>query len=213
MTDKSELADLPADVTVSPPERLAKGYRDYRRYHVTLAGADGAAVEQQRDILRAGKVVAVLPVDIARDEIVLLRQFRLAAHLANGRGDLVEIVAGRVEDGEPLIDAARRECTEEIGVAPAKLVELFSYLSTPGITDEEIIVFLGAVDASQVKEGAVATVDGEQLHLLRVPIDAALAALDERRHAQRPAADRAAMAGAQPRPLGCIAAMTWLTHS
>ena len=144
---------------------------------MTLAGADGETVEQQRDILRAGKVVVVLPVDLARDEVVLMRQFRLAAHVANGRGDLIEIVAGRVEAGEQPVAAARRECAEEIGVAPEKLVELFTYLPTPGIADEEFIVFLGAVDAARIKEGAVATVDGEQLHLLRVPIDAALAAL------------------------------------
>jgi ADP-ribose diphosphatase len=177
MADKSELADLHAEVAVSPPERLAKAYRDYERYHVTIAGADGRPVEQQRDVLRAGKVVAVLPVNLAHDEIVLIRQFRLPAQLATGRGDLIEIVAGRVEADERPIDAARRECAEEIGVAPGKLVELFSYLSTPGITDEEIFVFLGAVDASQVKEGAHATPDGEQLHISRVNIDAALAAL------------------------------------
>jgi ADP-ribose pyrophosphatase len=177
MADKSKLADLPANVTVSPPERLAKAYRDYERYHVTLAGADGAPVEQQRDILRAGQVVAVLPVDLARDEIVLLRQFRLAAHLANGRGDLVEVVAGRVEADEALIDAARRECGEEIGIVPDRLVDVLSYLTTPGLTDEEVTIFVAAVDAARVKEGPVATVDGEQLHILRVPMAAAIAAL------------------------------------
>ena len=177
MADKSKLTDLPADVTVTPPELLAKGYRNYERYRVTITGADGAPVGQQRDVLRAGKVVAVLPVDLARDEIVLIRQFRLPAQLANGRGDLIEIVAGRVEAGEQPIVAARRECAEEIGVAPNSLVELFSYLSTPGLTDEEITVFLGAVDASQIKQGAVATVDSEQLYLIRVSIEAALAAL------------------------------------
>ncbi len=92
----------------------------------------------------------------------------MAAHLANGRGDLIEIVAGRVEAGEQPIAAAHRECAEEIGVAPNKLVELFSYLSTPGLTDEEITVFLGAVDASRIRQGAVATVDSEQLYLIRV---------------------------------------------
>jgi len=177
MADKSKLADLPANVTVSPPERLAKAYRDYERYHVTLAGADGAPVEQQRDILRAGQVVAVLPVDLARDEIVLLRQFRLAAHLANGRGDLVEVVAGRVEADEALIDAARRECGEEIGIVPDRLVDVLSYLTTPGLTDEEVTIFVAAVDVARVKEGPVATVDGEQLHILRVPMAAAIAAL------------------------------------
>ena len=67
---------------------------------MTITAADGRPVEQQRDVLLAGKVVAVLPLDLARDEIVLIRQFRLSAHLANGRGDMVEIVAGRVEPDE-----------------------------------------------------------------------------------------------------------------
>lgn len=181
MIKKSDLADLPGDISVSPPEPLAKGYRDYERYRVTLKGAGGAPVEQQRDVLRAGEVVAVLPVDLARGEIVLLRQFRMAAQLANGRGDLIEIVAGRVEVGEQPAAAARRECAEEIGVAPARIIELFTYLPTPGITDEEVTVFLGSIDAARIKEGAVATTDSEHLYLMRVPIDTALAAIDSGR--------------------------------
>ena len=114
--DERELADRPADVTLSVPELLAKGYRPYRRYELTLRG-DGGAAKQTRDILVAGKVVAVLPVDLARNEIVLLRQFRLPAHLATGKGDMIEIVAGRVEEKEAPAEAARRECVEEIGVA------------------------------------------------------------------------------------------------
>src|SRR5262249_53674169 len=75
------------------------------------------------------------------------------AHFANGHGYLVEFVAGRVESNETLVDAARRECREEIGVAPEKTVELLSYLSTAGLTDEEVTIFLAAVDASRVREG------------------------------------------------------------
>lgn len=177
MADDREIADRPADVVLSSPHLLAKGYRDYWRYHATIEGADAAPVKQQRDVLLAGKVVAVLPLDVARDEIVLLRQFRLPAHLASGKGELVEIVAGRVEANESLAEAARRECTEEIGVAPGALVELFSYLTTPGLTDETVTIFLAAVDASQVREGAHASPDGEQLHIFRASLDAALAAL------------------------------------
>jgi ADP-ribose pyrophosphatase len=177
MADKSELADCPADVSIGPPDRLAKGYRDYLRYRVTLAGIDGATVTQQRDVLRAGRVVAVLPVDLARSELVLIRQFRLAAHFANGHGDLVEIVAGRVEAGEQPAAAARRECGEEIGVVPDVLVEMLSYLTTPGLTDEEVTIFLAAIDAARVRPGPRVAPDGEQLHVLRVSIDAALEAL------------------------------------
>ena len=42
-----EIADRPAEVTLSEPELLAKGFREYRRYHLTLAGADGAAAYLQ----------------------------------------------------------------------------------------------------------------------------------------------------------------------
>jgi ADP-ribose pyrophosphatase len=173
---RRELADLPAEAALSQRQVLAQAYRDYCRYSVTLKHGDIPLV-QERDVLIAGKVVVVMPIDLAREEIVLIRQFRLAAHLANGRGDLVEFVAGRVEPGESLIDAARRECKEEIGVAPKKLVELLTFLSTPGLTDEEVTMFLAAVDAADVREGALTTPDNEHVCIQRVSIDAALDAL------------------------------------
>ncbi len=171
MSDKRELTDRPADVRLSPPERLGKGFFDYERYKVTLP-----AGTQTRDVVRAGKVIAVLPLDIEHGEIVLIRQFRPAAHLANGKGETIEIVAGRVEAGESLAESARRECQEEIGVAPKALVELFSYLPTPGLTDEEVTLFVAAVDAARVPEKTHPT-EGEYISVLRVPIDAALEAL------------------------------------
>ena len=170
-----EIADRAADVTVGAPELLAKGFREYRRYRLALVGAAGRRREQTRDVVDGGKVAAVLAVDLARDEIVLIRQFRLPAHLANGRGDLVEIVAGRVEPGEAPAATAKRECAEEIGVAPSAMAELFTYFTTPGLTDEEVTVFLAAIDASQVPPRT--ETGGEMIRTLRVPIDAALDAL------------------------------------
>lgn len=171
MAGPRDLADRAADVTLSAPELLGKGFFDYQRYRVTLPS--GA---QTRDVLRAGKVIAVLPLDIDRGEIVMIRQFRPAAHLANGRGDTIEIVAGRVEAGETLAVAARRECQEEIGVSPKALVELFSYLPTPGLTDEEVTFFVAAIDAARVPERTHPT-EGEYISVLRVPVDTALEAL------------------------------------
>ena len=128
---------------------------------------------------RGGRVVGVVPIDPERGEIVLIRQFRLAAHLACGKGELVEIVAGRVEGNENVADAACRECLEEIGVAPMRLVELFSCFPTPGLTDELVTVFLAVVDASAVPERAGAAAEAEDTRPLRVDIDHAIAALAE----------------------------------
>ena len=171
MAGDRDLADRAANVTLSAPETLGKGFFDYQRFRVTLP-----AGSQTRDVLRAGKVIAVLPIDVERGEIVMIRQFRPAAHLANGKGETMEIVAGRVEKGEALAESARRECQEEIGIAPKALVELFSYLPTPGLTDEEVTFFVAAVDASRVPERTHPT-EGEYITVMRVPIDSALAAL------------------------------------
>jgi ADP-ribose diphosphatase len=180
MSKRRDLADLPADIVVSPPQLLAKAYREYRRYSVTLMGEDPPVV-QERDVLIGGKVVVVIPIDVVRQELVLIRQVRLPAQLANGHGDVVEFVAGRVEAGESLIESARRECTEEIGIVPQKLFELLTFLSSPGVTDEEVTIFLAAVEATKVREGSLTTPDGEKLFVHRVSIDTAVAALDQNR--------------------------------
>jgi len=168
-----DIADKAADVELSAPELLAQGFRDYVRYHVKVRGPK--PLTQKRDVILGGKVIALLPVEVARDEIVLIRQFRLPAHLGTGKGEMIEIVAGRVDEGETPAQAAARECKEELGVAPKKIVELFSYLTTPGITDEQVTVFLAAIDAAAVP--AITTSGGEHIRTLRVPIDAALDAL------------------------------------
>lgn len=181
-----DLADRPAEVALGEPELLADGFRSYWRYRLTLKGVDGSPVRQTRDLLHSDKVVAVLPVDLEREEVVLIRQFRLAAHVATGEGEMIEIVAGVVESGEAPRDAAARECREEIGVVPGRLVELFTYMTTPGITDEKIVLFLAEIDAEQVPARVADPVEGEQIEALRVPIEAALAALGENRMCNGP---------------------------
>src|SRR3954447_13545122 len=147
MDDKHDataaIADHAADVALDPPSLIGHGFMRYERFELAVGRGDEPALQQRRDVLRASRVAAVLPVDLERGQLVLIRQFRLAAHLATGRGEMVEIVAGRIEPGEAAAVAARRECHEEIALVPDRLVELYSVLPTPGFTDEFITFFLG----------------------------------------------------------------------
>jgi ADP-ribose pyrophosphatase len=185
MTDdkgtKRVIADQKSDVTLSGPSVVGRGFMTYERYNISIKRDGEPALVQQRDVLRASRVVAVLPIDLERDQIVLIRQFRLPAHLATGRGEMVEIVAGRVEVGEAASFAASRECLEEISVAPDRLVELYSVLPTPGFTDEYVTFFLGFVDAAKVPARAGAAEENEDTRPFVVSIDDALAALDQGR--------------------------------
>src|SRR5262249_11918169 len=106
------LADSAGDVTVSAPKVLAEGFHALERFSMTLRSAGREPLASVRDVLRVGKVTAVLPIDLKRREVVLLRQFRLPAHLATGLGELTEIVAGHVESGETPAEGGMRECVE-----------------------------------------------------------------------------------------------------
>jgi ADP-ribose pyrophosphatase len=178
---KPVIADRKSDVTLSGPSVVGRGFMTYERYEISIERDGEPPLVQQRDVLRASHVAAVLPVDLARDQIVLIHQFRLPAHLATGRGEMVEIVAGRIEQGEAASAAASRECLEEISVAPDRLVELYSVLPTPGFTDEYVTFFLGFVDAAKVPARAGAAEENEDTRPFVVSIDDALAALDQGR--------------------------------
>lgn len=178
-SSKKIIADRRADVTVSPASMIGRGYMPYERYEISISRPGEPALEQQRDMLRATPVVAVLPVDLARQQVVLIHQFRLTAHFATGHGEMVEIVAGRIDGGESREAAARRECAEEIGVAPERLVELFTTLPTPGLTDELVTLFVGFVDASKVPVRAGLDEESEDTRPFAVPIDDAIRALEQ----------------------------------
>ncbi|QUS41462.1 NUDIX hydrolase [Tardiphaga alba] len=174
----AEIADQAIDVAVSPPVTIAQGYLPYERYDVAIIRGD-ETLRQRRDVLRAKPVAAVLPVDLARGTIVLLRQFRLPAHLATGQGDMVEIVAGRIDGDESAMGAAARECREEIGVTPERLIALYRVLTTPGITDEHVTFFLGFIDSSQVPLRGGLADEHEDTRPFVVSIDEAIAGLDQ----------------------------------
>jgi ADP-ribose pyrophosphatase len=172
------LADAAADAIVSEPELIGESYHRLDRFSLSLRAPGHEPIDSVRDVLRVGKVAAVLPIDLARGELVLLRQFRLPAHLATGQGELTEIVAGHVETGETPTAAAMRECVEEIGVRPSALYLMLDFIPVPGSSDEHGFMFLGLVDATRIPEHAGAADEKEATRPMRVPIETALAALE-----------------------------------
>ena len=100
--------------------------------------------------LERGEAVAVLIYLKDVDKFVLIRQFRYAAHVACADGWIDEIVAGVLDDEDPLA-CAKRECIEESGYEIDDFRLIASVFSTPGITTERVHIFLGLCESTDKK--------------------------------------------------------------
>lgn len=142
-------AEAPQDVRILSSETVYRGYFRLDRYRLRHRRHDGGWTgEMQRELFERGHVAAVLPYDPRRDEVVLLRQFRIGA-LAGGKAPWqTEIVAGIIEPGETPEDVARRETDEECGREVLDLIEMYHYLASPGGSTETVRLYCGIVDAA-----------------------------------------------------------------
>jgi len=121
-----------------------------------------------REIVRHPGAVAMVPL-AENDEVILVRQFRLAA----GRV-MLEIPAGTLNPGEDPREAAARELQEEIGYRPGRLEPLGGEFTAPGYTTEYIHLFL----ATDLEASALAMDDDEFLEIVRLPLAEALRQVD-----------------------------------
>ena len=148
-----------------------------RLRHRQFAGGMGPVLT--REILERGRVAAVLPVDPARDRVVLIEQFRPGAW-ASGRDPwLLECVAGIIEPGETPEALARREAREEAGCTVTDLVPIASFLTSPGATTETVRLFCGRVDSEGVGGLHGLAEEGEDIRVRVMPVEDAVARLDE----------------------------------
>jgi ADP-ribose pyrophosphatase len=92
--------------------------------------------EIRRSIVRHGGSAVMLAVD-ARGRVLLVRQYRLPA-----RDSLWELPAGRLDEGETPLKAARRELLEETGYRARRWKKLVSFFASPGYVSEKLTIFV-----------------------------------------------------------------------
>jgi ADP-ribose pyrophosphatase len=116
--------------------------------------------EFSREIVRVPDSVALLPLD-QNHEVVLVRQIRQAI-----RKQLVEIPAGLIDPGEKPLEAALRECEEETGYRPGRIIPLLRYAHAEGYSTAMMTLYLGL---DLVHTGRIHRDATERIEVVRQP--------------------------------------------
>jgi len=114
-----------------------------------------------KDVVVHGPAVAIVALDLD-ENVMLVRQPRVAAG-----GPLLELPAGGVEDGESPLVSAQRELREETGLHGGDWVEVATFFTTPGYSDEKMHLFL----ATGLERGEPSPEGSEEIELVRVPFE------------------------------------------
>ncbi len=127
-----------------------------------------------RLVLERGDAVAVLLYDPERDIVILTRQFRYPAYLRDGKGWMLEIIAGTIEpDADPVAEA-RRETLEEVSYRVGELEHIASFFPSSGGCSEHAHLF-AVVVTEQDRVGPGGGVDeGEAIQVIEQPAKTAL---------------------------------------
>jgi nudix-type nucleoside diphosphatase (YffH/AdpP family) len=118
---------------------------------------------------------AILLHNVERDTVTLVRQLRIAAHLAGEHAYLLEVPAGFIDDGETPMQAALREALEETGWKIVKATPAFAAFMSPGSVTEKLHCFYAAVtDADRIAAGGGLDDEQEDLEVVEISFAEAL---------------------------------------
>lgn len=116
---------------------------------------DPDGFEIKRAIVKHQGSAVMMAVD-DKNRILLVRQYRLPA-----KAFLWELPAGRLDPGETVLNAAKRELREETGFKAKRWTKLVSFYASPGYIDEQMTIFL----AEDLTEGEQENMEDERIQL------------------------------------------------
>jgi len=148
------------EYTVSASEPIFAG-RAFKVRIDSVQRSDGQA--HRIEIVDHPGAITLVPVD-AQGCLHFVRQYRHSCLEV-----VLELPAGTLDADEDPIDCARRECREEIGMAPQALERLGGFFLAPGYSTEYLHVFL----ATELTSAPLPPDEDEDLRVERLTLEQA----------------------------------------
>ena len=126
-----------------------------------------SGVHTRRDIVHHSGSVVILAIEEGKPEprVLLEHQYRHAA-----RQMLWELPAGRIDEGENDLHAAKRELLEETGYTASRWRRVLHFYASPGFLAEAMNVYF----ARGLRAGTAQPEDDEVIKVRMVPLSAAV---------------------------------------
>jgi nudix-type nucleoside diphosphatase (YffH/AdpP family) len=168
-------------IRIKDERMLSDGHIKLKAVTFDWRRSDGKWQMQRREIVDRGNGAALLPYNLARRTVMLVKQFRYPAYV-NGCDDLmIEAAAGLLDDASPET-RIRAEAEEEIGYRLRDIRKIFEAYMTPGAVTEKLHFFVGEYQPDmKIGSGGGNPDEGEDIEVLELEIDEALAMISDGR--------------------------------
>jgi len=143
--------------------------------------ANGEWQTQHRESYDRGNGATLLPYSLKQRTVVLVRQFRYPAYV-NGYDDLLIEAAAGLLDNETPEARIRAEAEEETGYRLREVRKVFEAFMSPGAVTEKLHFFVAEYEPEmRIGSGGGIADEGEEIEVLELPIDEALAMIGDGR--------------------------------
>ncbi|WP_160137330.1 GDP-mannose pyrophosphatase NudK [Chryseobacterium sp. c4a] len=167
------------DITILKTDILSDNWYTLNKVTFTVRKKDGTTETQSREAYDRGNGAVILLYNTISNTIILTRQFRLPTYInGNATGMLIEACAGLLDNDNPE-DCIKRETEEETGYKVSKVEKVFEAYMSPGSVTEILHFFIAEYsNEMKINDGGGLEEEGEQIEVLELPIDKALAMMD-----------------------------------
>ena len=165
-------------VRIKQVEVLSDKWYVLRKTTYDFLGRDGTWSTLSRETYDRGNGATILLYSRLKQTIVLTRQFRFPAFVNEHDGMLIETCAGLLDRDDPHT-CIRKETQEETGYRIQEVRKVFEAFMSPGSVTERLYFFVGEYfDEDKRSAGGGLQDEGEEIEVLELPLDEALAMID-----------------------------------